>query len=232
MTEDYPHVPAPPPLVTNDAAAIAEGKLYLEKMQARRTIRDFTNEPVDRQLIDLALATAGTAPSGANQQPWHFVVISDPQVKRTIRTAAEAEEREFYSRRASAAWLDALAPIGTDADKPFLETAPYLIGVFVRKYHEDDAGERVKHYYPTESTGLATGLLISALHQMGLATLTHTPSPMGFMNEIMQRPSSDRAFVLLVVGKAAGDAQVPSITRKPLDEYVTNIASEIDSKDR
>ncbi len=208
---------------------MSAGEHYLEIMQRRRTIRNFTDEPVDRKLIDIALATAGTAPSGANQQPWHFAVIEDPELKRKIRVAAEAEEREFYSRRASDAWLEALAPIGTDADKPFLEIAPYLIGVFVRKYHEDETGARVKHYYPTESTGLATGLLISALHQMGLATLTHTPSPMGFMNEIMQRPTSDRAFVLLVVGKAASDARVPAITRKPLAEYVSYFASETDS---
>ncbi|MCR9277107.1 MAG: nitroreductase family protein [Pseudomonadaceae bacterium] len=229
---EHPHIPAPAPLVTDNEAALAEGQRFFEKMHTRRTIRDFTSEPVDRRLIDIALATAGTAPSGANQQPWHFVVISDRKVKRAIREAAEAEEREFYNRRASEAWLDALAPIGTDADKPFLEIAPYLIGVFVRKFHLDGSGERVKHYYPTESTGLATGLLISALHQMGLATLTHTPSPMGFMNDIMNRPASDRAFVLLVVGKAVRDAKVPDLQRKPLAEFVSEISAGTPTKSR
>lgn len=231
MTQ-HRRIPAPPPVLGDTDDALSAGQRYLEIMQNRRTIRDFTEEPVPRRLIDLALATAGTAPSGANQQPWHFVVVTDPKVKRAIREAAEAEERAFYDRRASDAWLEALAPIGTDADKPFLEIAPYLIGVFVRKYHEDDAGQRVKHYYPTESTGLATGLLISALHQMGLATLTHTPSPMGFMNTIMGRPSSDRAFVLLVVGKAASDATVPAISRKALAEYVSDIGAAEDADDR
>lgn len=211
-------IAAPQPLVTDPVAAHSEGQRFLTAMSARRSIRDFSDAAVPRQMIELAIRAAGTAPSGANQQPWHFAAVSNAGVKRRIRLAAEAEEREFYQRRASADWLSALEPIGTNADKPFLETAAWLIGVFVQKSGTDAQGNSVKHYYPTESTGLATGLLISALHQMGLATLTHTPSPMRFLNEILGRPSSERPFVLLVVGYAANDATVPDLTRKSVDD--------------
>jgi nitroreductase len=168
-----------------------------------------------------ALIAAGTAPSGANQQPWHFVVATQPEIKSKIREAAEAEEREFYERRASEEWLDALRPFGTDASKPFLEIAPALIAVFVQPYRIRPDGARVKHYYAVESVGLATGILITALHRAGLATLTHTPSPMRFLNEILERPSHERAFVLLVVGYPAEGARVPDIRRKELDEIVS-----------
>jgi nitroreductase len=173
-------------------------------------------------VIAACIAAAGTAPSGANQQPWHFVAVSAPDVKRRIRLAAEAEEREFYERRAPEEWLDALRPIGTDWHKPFLETAPWLIAIFVQKWGRAADGSKVKHYYPAESVGIATGLLITALHSAGLATLTHTPSPMGFLNEILGRPAdAERPFLLLVVGHPAADARVPAIERKESAAIVT-----------
>ena len=171
----------------------------------------------------MALEAAGTAPSGANLQPWHMVVVSGTKTKRKIRAAAEAEEREFYAHRASEEWLAALEPLGTDDSKPFLETAPYLIAIFLQKYGELPDGRKVKHYYPVESTGLATGILITALHHAGLATLTHTPSPMKFLNEILERPKNERPFLLLVVGYPADDARVPDIKRKSLDEFTSFI---------
>lgn len=198
---------------------------FYDDVNRRRTVREFSDRRVPRDIIETAIRAAGTAPSGANLQPWHFVVVSGPETKRKIREAAEAEEREFYERRASEEWLEALAPLGTDSDKPFLETAPYLIAVFLKKFDELEDGRKVKHYYPTESTGLATGLLITALHLAGLATLTHTPSPMKFLNEILGRPKSERPFLLLVVGYPADDAEVPDITRKPLNEF-TSFAEE------
>ena len=194
---------------------------FYEDLNRRRTVRDFSDRPVPRDIIETALRAASTAPSGANLQPWHFVVVSGAATKRRIREAAEAEEREFYEHRASAEWLAALQPLGTDADKPFLETAPYLVAVFLQKFGELPDGRKVKHYYPTESTGLATGLLIAALHRAGLATLTHTPSPMKFLNEILGRPKSERPFLLLVVGYPSRDARVPDIRRKELREFAS-----------
>ena len=196
--------------------------LYKE-LSRRRTVREFSDRPVPVDIIETALKTAGTAPSGANLQPWHFVVVSGANAKRKIREAAEVEEREFYEHRASPEWLAALEPLGTDSDKPFLETAPYLIAVFLQKYGQLEDGRKVKHYYPVESTGLATGMLITALHEAGLVTLTHTPSPMKFLNEILGRPSSERPFLLLVVGYPADDARVPDIHRKELAEFTTFI---------
>ena len=196
-------------------------ELFYADMARRRTVREFSDRPVPRDIIESALRAAGTAPSGANLQPWHFVVVSAADAKRRIREAAEAEEREFYEHRASPEWLAALEPLGTDASKPFLETAPYLIAVFLQKYGRLDDGRKVKHYYPTESTGLATGILITALHRAGLATLTHTPSPMRFLNEILGRPPSERPFLLLVAGYPADDARVPDISRKDLAEFTT-----------
>lgn len=198
-------------------------RAFYDEVNRRRTVRDFSSRPVPRDIIETALKAANTAPSGANLQPWHFVAVSRADTRRRIREAAEAEEREFYDHRASEEWLDALAPLGTDANKPFLETAPWLIAVFLQKYGMNAQGEKVKHYYPTESTGLATGLLITALHHAGLATLTHTPSPMRFLNEILERPSSERPFLLLVVGYPADDARVPAITRKSLEDFTTFI---------
>jgi iodotyrosine deiodinase len=187
----------------------------------RRTVRNFAERPVPRDIIETALAAAGTAPSGANLQPWHFVAISGAATKRKIRAAAEAEEREFYAHRASPEWLAALEPLGTDSNKPFLEKAPWLIAVFLQKYGTLPDGRKVKHYYPTESTGLATGILITALHHAGLATLTHTPSPMKFLNDILGRPESERPFLLLVTGYPADGAKVPDIDRKPLEAFTT-----------
>ena len=190
-------------------------------LNRRRTVREFSDRPVPRDIIETALQTANTAPSGANLQPWHFVVVSGAATKKKIREAAEVEEREFYEHRASEEWLAALEPLGTDEHKSFLETAPYLIAVFLQKFGELPDGRKVKHYYPTESTGLATGMLIAALHRAGLATLTHTPSPLTFLNEILGRPKRERPFLLLVVGYPADDARVPDIERKALDEFTS-----------
>jgi len=194
---------------------------FYEDIGRRRTVREFSERPVPRDIIETALKAANTAPSGANLQPWHFVVISGAETKKKIREAAEVEEREFYAHRASEEWLAALQPLGTDSNKPFLETAPYLIAVFLQKFGRLEDGRKVKHYYPTESTGIASGMLITALHMAGLATLTHTPSPMKFLNEILGRPKSERPFLLLVVGYPADDAEVPDIKRKSLDEFVS-----------
>lgn len=204
----------------------ARAEAFRAEVSRRRTVRDFSPEPVPRRVIESCLAAAGSAPSGANQQPWRFVAVSDPAVKRAIREAAEAEEREFYDRRATPAWLEALAPLGTDADKPFLETAPWLIAVFYEAYGEGPDGAREKRYYPADSTGIATGVLLTALHFAGLATLTHTPSPMAFLNAILGRPANERPFVLLVAGYPAPGATVPDIARKPL----AGIATFLDEK--
>jgi nitroreductase len=191
---------------------------FREEMQRRRTVRHFSENHVPRKIIEECLIAAGSAPSGANLQPWHFAVISDPETKRQIRVAAEKEEHEFYHRRAPQEWLDALEHLGTDENKPFLETAPYLIVVFSSTHSHLPDGRRVKNYYTTESVGIATGVLITALHHAGLVTLTHTPSPMGFLREILNRPDDERPFLLLVVGYPAKDAVVPRITKKSLDE--------------
>jgi len=196
---------------------------FYADVNRRRTVRDFSDKPVPRDIIETALKVANTAPSGANLQPWHFAVVSGPETKRKIREAAEVEEREFYSHRASPEWLAALEPLGTDSNKPFLETAPYLIAVFLQKFGVLPDGRKVKHYYPVESTGLATGMLITALHHAGLATLTHTPSPMKFLNQILGRPTSERPFLLLVTGYPATDAEVPDIKRKTLEDFASFI---------
>ncbi|MCH8135930.1 MAG: nitroreductase family protein [Proteobacteria bacterium] len=194
---------------------------FYENLDRRRTVRDFSDRPVPRDIIETALKAGNTAPSGANLQPWHFVVISGAATKKKIREAAETEEREFYEHRASEEWLAALEPLGTDSDKPFIETAPYLIAVFLQKFGILADGRKVKHYDPVESTGIASGMLIAALHTAGLATLTHTPSPMKFLNKILGRPVSERPFLLLVVGYPADDAEVPDIKRKTLAEFAS-----------
>ena len=218
---DYPTIP----LDRYREFPIEEMRERVEELYAdidrRRTVREFSDRPVPRDIIETALKAANTAPSGANLQPWHFAVVSGAETKRKIREAAEVEEREFYEHRASDEWLAALEPLGTDEHKPFLETAPYLIAVFLQKYGELPDGRKVKHYYPAESTGLATGMLITALHRAGLATLTHTPSPMKFLNEILGRPKNERPFLLLVVGYPADNARVPDIRRKTLDEFTS-----------
>jgi iodotyrosine deiodinase len=194
---------------------------FYAEIGRRRTVRDFSDRPVDLEIIKQCLLAAGTAPNGANLQPWHFVVVGDPELKRHIRLAAEAEERDFYQRRAPQEWLEALAPLGTDAHKPFLETAPYLIAIFAQSHGLLDDGRKVKNYYVSESVGIASGFLIAALHHAGLATLTHTPSPMNFLNEILERPAHERPFLLLVVGHPASGAQVPEISKKALTEIAT-----------
>jgi len=220
MTQ-YPFVP----LSTFQELPIEEMRqrlaTFYETVNNRRTVREFSDRPVPVDIIETALRAASTAPSGANLQPWHFCVVSGANTKKRIREAAEIEEREFYEHRASPEWLEALAPLGTDTDKPFLETAPYLIAVFLQKFGRLPDGSKVKHYYPVESTGLATGILITALHMAGLVCLTHTPSPMKFLNEILDRPKSERPFLLLVVGYPADDAMIPDIKRKALEEYAS-----------
>ena len=200
---------------------LSRARDFYAEMKQRRTVRDFSSRAVPREIIDLCLLTAGSAVSGANMQPWQFVVIENPEVKHRIRIAAEKEERAFYEEKAPKAWLEALAPLGTDANKPFLETAPYLIAIFQQRYGVLPDGSRVKHYYATESVGIATGTLISALHHAGLASLTHTPSPMGFLNTILNRPRSERPFLLLVVGYPSDNARVPDIGKKSLSDIVT-----------
>lgn len=197
-------------------AMVERAETFRALMARRRTVRDFSADPVPRTIIETAIATAATAPSGANQQPWHFVAIADPGTKAAIRGAAEEEERAFYAGRAGEEWLAALAPLGTDADKPFLETAPWLIAIFGRRWGTGPDGARLKHYYMPESVGIATGILIASLHNAGLATLTHTPSPMGFLNAICGRPDSEKAMILLVAGYPAEGARVPAIARKPM----------------
>ncbi len=204
-----------------EAEMLERSAKFYQKMKSRRTVRDFSARPVPREIIENCLRTAGTSVSGANQQPWHFAVVSDPEIKKAIRVAAEKEEQLFYGKKAPQDWLDALAPLGTDANKPFLETAPYLIAIFQQRFGENADGGKAKHYYPTESVGIATGMLITALHEAGLASLTHTPSPMAFLSEILGRPRSERPFLLLVVGYPAEDAHVPAIGKKPLDEIAT-----------
>jgi iodotyrosine deiodinase len=194
---------------------------FLKEMQRRRTIRQFSERPVPRQVIEDCLLTAGTAPNGANLQPWHFVVVSNPGIKQQIRQGAEREEHEFYTKRAPKEWLQALEPFGTDENKPYLETAPSLIVIFAKSYGLLPDGRRVKNYYVSESVGIATGMLITAIHQAGLASLTHTPSPMGFLNQILDRPPNERPYLILVVGYPAEDAQVPEIEKQPLQEIAT-----------
>ncbi|MDJ0906453.1 MAG: nitroreductase family protein [Woeseiaceae bacterium] len=216
---DYPTVP----LTGYEEYTVDEmrrrAEAFYAEVDRRRTVREFSGRPVPREIIENALKAASTAPSGANLQPWHFVVVSGAKTKKKIREAAEVEEREFYERRASSEWLEALAPLGTDSNKPFLETAPYLIAIFLQKFGTLPDGRKVKHYYPVESTGIATGILITALHHAGLATLTHTPSPMKFLNDILGRPKNERPFLLLVAGYPADDAEVPDIERKPLEAF-------------
>ncbi len=201
--------------------SVRRAQQFHQEVERRRTVRDYSDREISPEILESCLRAAGTAPSGANLQPWHFVVVRDPEVKKQIRLAAEEEEREFYEKRAPQEWLDALAPLGTDENKPFLERAPALIAVFAQRFGNTDDGKKIKHYYAVESVGLATGILITALHHAGLATLTHTPSPMKFLNEILKRPSTETPFLLLVVGYPESGTVVPNIQKKPLDEIAT-----------
>lgn len=215
--DDYPRVPLDFRRLPEDEMVVRAEAFYHD-LDRRRSIRDFADRPVPRRLIELAIRTASTAPSGAHKQPWTFVAVRDAEVKRRIREAAEEEERTFYEGRATDEWLRALEPIGTDWRKPFLETAPWLVVLFAQTTGVGPDGEKEKHYYVQESCGIAAGLFIAALHRMGLATLTHTPSPMGFLNEILDRPKRERPFILFPVGYPADDATVPDLERKPLNE--------------
>jgi iodotyrosine deiodinase len=212
---DAPRIPLAYTRRSDDEMRVRASALF-DEMRKRRSVRDFSSDPVPLEVLEHCIATAAQAPSGANKQPWTFVLVSDPALKAKIRAAAEEEERAFYGGRASATWLDDLAPLGTDADKPFLEEAPALIVVFAQRSGPDDE----QHYYVSESVGLATGFLIAALHHAGLCTLTHTPSPMRFLGEILERPETERPFLLLPVGYPKDDATVPDITRKPLSEVL------------
>ncbi len=209
------------------AEGLRAAEAFLASMRTRRSVRSYSREPVAFELLERAIATAGTAPSGANQQPWTFVVVADPETKRRIREAAEAEERVSYGGRMSSEWIEALRPLGTDEHKPHLEDAPYVIVVFEQAYGlvPDGAGgeRKVKHYYVRESVGIAVGLLLASLHQAGLATLTHTPSPMGFLGRELGRPANERAFVVIPVGYPAQDATVPEIAKKPLGEILVRV---------
>jgi iodotyrosine deiodinase len=200
---------------------IERANAFFAETRSRRTVREYLDEPVPLEIIKQCVKAAGTAPSGANLQPWHFVVVSDLELKKRIRQAAEKEERDFYERRAPQEWLDVLAPLGTGPEKPFLEIAPFLIAIFSQAYGLLPDGRKMKHYYAIESVGIACGMLITALHHAGLATLTHTPSPMNFLNELLDRPANERPFLLLTVGYPSPDAQVPNIQRKELPQIAT-----------
>ena len=216
--------PLPPHPALDETERLARAQTFAAQLGRRRTVRDYAPTPVAREVIEACLSAAASAPSGANQQPWHFVAIADLDMKHRIREAAEAEERDFYQRRAPDEWLAALAPLGTDADKPFLEIAPWLIAVFYERTGPEADGRKAKRYYPHESTGIACGLLIAALHDAGLATLTHTPSPMAFLNELLGRPRHEVPYLLLVVGHPAPGCRVPAITRKALSDVTTFIS--------
>jgi nitroreductase len=211
LTVTYQH-----PLTLTDAEASERAQQFASFLNQRRTVREFSSQMVPQNIIEQAILAAGSAPSGANQQPWRFVAVSNSTLKKQIREAAEAEEREFYGHRAPDEWLNALSHLGTDANKPFLESAPWLIAVFYERYGFDTMGNKQKRYYPHESTGIACGLLIAALHNAGLSTLTHTPSPMGFLNELLGRPKNEMPYLLLVVGHASDNCLVPAIQRLPL----------------
>jgi len=200
---------------------LAASQQFQQTICRRRSVRSFSDRPVDRTIIENAIKAAGSAPSGANKQPWHFAVVESPDTKKLIRKAAEAEEHDFYNGRAPQAWLDDLKVFETDENKPFLELAPYLIAVFLQRNTVDDDGTKHKNYYMPESVGIATGMLITALHMAGLATLTHTPSPMKFLNEILERPSNEKPFMLIVAGYPTEGCTVPDIERKPFDEIAT-----------
>lgn len=223
MDFHYDPIPLPHRQELSDEDSLAEATGYYDFIRQRHTVRDFTDQPVTREVIETCLRAAGTAPSGANHQPWHFACVSNPDTKKSIREAAEAEEREFYGGKAGEEWLEDLNALGTDANKPFLETAPWLIAIFAERFGKDEEGNKTKNYYTSESVGIATGFLINALHRAGLATLTHTPNPMKFLNKILGRPDSERPYILLVVGHAAKDAKIPraSTVKKPLEDIAS-----------
>lgn len=223
MDYNYDPIPLPARPSLTPEESLARAAAYYDTISQRHSVRHFSDAPVDREVIEACLLAAGTAPSGANHQPWHFACVSDPDTKREIRLAAEKEEREFYGGKAGDDWLDDLKDLGTDADKPFLEIAPWLIAIFVERYGVNDDGSKQKNYYTAESVGIATGFLINALHEAGLATLTHTPNPMKFLNQILERPGNERPYILLVVGHPAADAKIPraATIKKSLEEIAS-----------
>jgi len=223
MGDSFDPVPLPERFAYDESEMRQRVADYYQFIRSRHTVRDFTTEAVPQDIIETCIKAAGTSPSGANHQPWHFVCVSDPAIKHQIREAAEVEERAFYGGKAGEEWLADLAKIGTDASKPFLETAPWLIAVFVERQGKDEAGNKRKNYYMSESVGIATGFLLNALHSAGLATLTHTPNPMKFLNQILQRPNTERPYILLVVGRAAQNATIPAaaMRKKTLGEIAT-----------
>ena len=225
MDYNYDPIPLPDRQSLSAEESLSRTRAYYEKIRGRHSVRHFSDAPVERAVIEAALLAAGTAPSGANHQPWHFACVSDPDTKREIRLAAEKEEREFYSGKAGDEWLDDLKDLGTDAEKPFLETAPWLIAIFAERYGIKEDGSKQKNYYMSESVGIATGFLINALHEAGLATLTHTPNPMKFLNQILERPKNERPYILLVVGHPADDAMIPraATIKKPLEQIASFI---------
>jgi iodotyrosine deiodinase len=223
MTEPR-HIPLTDQRSYSVDETVERSRNFYQEIKRRRTVRDFSDRPVSREVIENCILAAGTAPNGANLQPWHFSVVENLGVKTEIRKAAEQEEEAFYNGKAPQPWLDALAPLGTDSNKPFLVTAPYLIVIFSKSHEQRNDGSTVKNYYANESTGIATGFLIAALHDAGLATLTHTPSPMKFLNKILNRPAHERPFVLLVVGYPSENAVVPDISKKSLAE-ISNFIS-------
>ncbi|WP_299600862.1 nitroreductase family protein [uncultured Tateyamaria sp.] len=220
---EYRQLPLPDRQEFDDAEMLRRVEEFRDFMAQRHTVRDYSTRPVAQEVIEACVAAAGTAPSGANHQPWHFVAISDPAIKRQIREAAEEEERKFYDGGASDEWIKALEPIGTNADKPHLEDAPWLIVVFAQRYGTFDDGTRYKNYYVPESVGIATGMLLTALHTAGLVTLTHTPNPMKFLGDLLGRPDSEKATMIIAVGHASDDATVPAVAKikKPLDEILS-----------
>ncbi len=211
------------PFHYDNSEMLDRARAIRDELRLRRTVRDYDAKEVSREVIEACIEAASTAPSGANKQPWHFVVVTDPVVKHEIRVYAEKEEIAFYTERAPQEWLDALAHIGTDHNKPFIETAPVLIAIFAQNYEVDEDGRKLKNYYVQESVGIATGMLIAALHHAGLSTLTHTPSPMGFLSKLLDRPKHERAYLLLVVGHAAENAKVPKLTKKTASEVISYI---------
>ncbi len=223
MKYDYDPIPIDYPAAPDSGEMLARAQDYVDQISRRRSVRHFSEKSVPREVIEACLQAAGSAPSGANHQPWHFACVSDPDIKRKIRIAAEEEERAFYGGRAGDQWLDDLHGLGTDAQKPFIEAAPWLIAIFAERYGFDDSGEKQKNYYVPESVGIATGLLINALHHIGLATLTHTPNPMAFLSKILDRPKNERPMMLLVVGHPAADAMVPraATLKKPLEQIAS-----------
>ena len=221
--KEVPSVPYTELPTLSDEERVAAAQKFYDEIKERRSCRMFTDAPVPREVIEKAILAAGTAPNGANHQPWHFVVVSDPEIKNKIRLAAEVEEKEFYAGKAGQEWLEALAPIGTDDDKSYLDVAPWHIVVFGQRKGGINPGDKKQNYYVTESCGIACGLLLAALHKAGLATLTHTPSPMGFLREICGRPDDEKPVMIIVAGLPAKDATVPvhATIKKPLDQITT-----------